>query len=68
MIPVAFSPGITESWLILSSHFVAGVKVVSTRGPFDQGSSDLTAWPSPPHDSQVLVSSSYANENPKSNH
>ncbi len=25
----AFLPGITESWLILSSHFVTGLKAVS---------------------------------------
>ncbi len=48
VIPFAFLPGITESWLILSSHFVTGLKVVSNPGPFDQGSSDLTTRQFPP--------------------
>ncbi len=43
MIPFAFLPGITESWLILSSHFVTGRKVVSSPKPFEPGSSDLTS-------------------------
>ena len=47
MIPVAFLPGITESRLILSSRFVTGLKVVSSPGPFDQGSSDLATRKSP---------------------
>ncbi len=32
MIPFTFLPGITESWLILSSHFLTGLKVVSNPG------------------------------------
>ena len=48
MIPFAFLSGITDSWLILSSHFVAGLKVVSNPVPFEQGSIDLTTRQSPP--------------------
>ncbi len=46
MIPFAFLPGITESWLNLSSHFVTGLKVVSIPRPFEEGSSDLITRPS----------------------
>ncbi len=45
MIPLAFQPRITENWLILSSHFVAGLTMVSKPG-FEQGLSDLTTRPS----------------------
>ncbi len=37
MIPFAFLPGITESWLILSSHFKTGREVVSNAGPSMKG-------------------------------
>ncbi len=50
----AFLPGITESWLILSSHFVTGLKVVLNLGPFEEGSNDLTTQPSPPYDYLII--------------
>ncbi len=37
MIPFAFLPVITESWLILSSHFKTGREVVSNAGPSMKG-------------------------------
>ena len=48
MIPFAFLPVVTENWLILSSHFVTGLKVVLNPGLFEKGSSDLATWSSLP--------------------
>ncbi len=42
MILFAFLPEIAEKWEILSSHFVAHLKVVLNPGPFEQGSSYVT--------------------------
>ncbi len=48
IITFAFLPWITESLLILSLHFVAGLEAVSSPGPFEQLPSDLTTRQSPP--------------------
>ncbi len=40
----AFLPGITENWLIFSSHFMTGLKVVLKLKPFEQGMNYLTSW------------------------
>ncbi len=48
VIPFAFLLGITESWQILSLHFVTGLKVVSSLELFEQGTGDLTTQPSLP--------------------